>query len=234
MALVLKWFKGPSTSSHLPSNKLCVTLPTLAAGNPSFLLSMTDVSKCDVQKETMLSLFQFFPPSVNVNVNCPKLGICHWKPHRDIDNLLDMNRRDVTQSWRENQPDDVQSLAMEDGAVPLNNLSQKAWWLDVASPTSEDMRMLGMVHHSGWLRTFGCLSWRIQLLHLHPFTLEDILEQGPREKVEILPQLGYYLVVIHSVDLNKYLDARDLEHDMRMTHAPNTKDSVRSMFRMFI
>ncbi len=138
------------------------------------------------------------------------------------------------QSWRENQPDDVQSLAMEDGAVPLNNLSQMAWWLDVASPTSEDMRMLGMVRHSDWLRTFGCLSWRIQLLHLYPLTLGEILGQGPLEKVEMFPRLGYYFVVIRSVDLNKYLDARDLKHDMRMTHAPKTKDSVRSMFRMFI
>ncbi len=67
------------------------------------------------------------------------------------DNLLDMNWRDVVQSWRQNQPDNVQSLAMEDGTVPLNNSSQKAWWLDVASPTSEDMRMLGMVRHSGGL-----------------------------------------------------------------------------------
>ncbi len=42
--------------------------------------------------------------------------------------------------------------------------------------------------------------------------MEDILEQDPREKVEIFPRLGYYLV-IRSVDLNKYLDVRDLRTD---------------------
>ncbi|KAF8324881.1 uncharacterized protein EI90DRAFT_2217071 [Cantharellus anzutake] len=75
----------------------------------------------------------------------------------------------------------------------LGNLWQKAWWLDVASPTWEDMRMLGT------------------LLHLHPRTLEDILQQNPREKVEIFPRLGYYFVVIRSVDLNNYLAERDRE-----------------------
>ena len=78
------------------------------------------------------------------------------------------------------------------------------------------MRMLDMVRHSGWLRMVRCLSWRIQLLHLYPLTLGGILGRDPQEKVGMFPRLGYYFVVNRSVDLNKYLDARDLEHDVQM------------------
>ncbi|KAJ7706222.1 hypothetical protein B0H17DRAFT_1036260 [Mycena rosella] len=42
----------------------------------------------------------------------------------------------------------------------------KAWFLDVSSPTWNDMRAIG------------------KLLHLHPLTLEDILMKDPREKLE--------------------------------------------------
>lgn len=34
----------------------------------------------------------------------------------------------------------------------------------------------------------------LQLLHLHPLTLEDILHKDPREKMEHFPKLGYYFV----------------------------------------
>ncbi|KAI0032743.1 hypothetical protein K488DRAFT_49194 [Vararia minispora EC-137] len=60
-------------------------------------------------------------------------------------------------------------------------MNQKAWWLDVASPTWEDMRAIG------------------KLLHLHPLTLEDILQQEPREKLELFPSLGYYFTVFRAV-----------------------------------
>ncbi|KZS95998.1 hypothetical protein SISNIDRAFT_333467 [Sistotremastrum niveocremeum HHB9708] len=38
-----------------------------------------------------------------------------------------------------------------------------------------------------------------QSLHLHPLTLEDILHQEPREKLDHFPNLGYYLVVFRAI-----------------------------------
>ncbi|KAJ3833819.1 hypothetical protein F5878DRAFT_387810 [Lentinula raphanica] len=55
------------------------------------------------------------------------------------------------------------------------------WFLDVASPTSDDMRAIG------------------KLLHLHPLTLEDILQQDPREKLERFPKLGYYFISFRAI-----------------------------------
>ncbi|KAF9044562.1 hypothetical protein BDZ89DRAFT_1059044 [Hymenopellis radicata] len=56
----------------------------------------------------------------------------------------------------------------------LDLSTPNTWYLDVASPTSADMQSIG------------------KLLHLHPLTLEDILQQDPREKVEVFSRLGYY------------------------------------------
>nr|GAT44159.1 predicted protein [Mycena chlorophos] len=52
----------------------------------------------------------------------------------------------------------------------------KAWFLDVSSPNWDDMRAIG------------------QLLHLHPLTLEDVLVQDHREKLEHFDRLGYYFL----------------------------------------
>ncbi|KAG8922248.1 hypothetical protein FRC00_007654, partial [Tulasnella sp. 408] len=60
--------------------------------------------------------------------------------------------------------------------------SNRTWWLDVASPSWEDMRALG------------------KLLHLHPLTLEDIVQREQREKLEVFPGLGYYFVVFRAVE----------------------------------
>ncbi|KAI8990503.1 hypothetical protein BD414DRAFT_483861 [Trametes punicea] len=61
----------------------------------------------------------------------------------------------------------------------------KAWWLDVSSPTWEDMCTIG------------------KLLHLHPLTLEDILTQDPREKLELFPKLGYYFISFRAIESQK-------------------------------
>ncbi|KAI0724624.1 hypothetical protein C8T65DRAFT_599267 [Cerioporus squamosus] len=61
----------------------------------------------------------------------------------------------------------------------------KAWWLDVSSPTWEDMCAIG------------------KLLHLHPLTLEDILTQDPREKLELFPRLGYYFISFRAIESQK-------------------------------
>ncbi|KAG8832677.1 proliferating cell nuclear antigen [Serendipita sp. 399] len=60
--------------------------------------------------------------------------------------------------------------------------SQPCWWLEVASPTWDDMRALG------------------KLLQLHPLTLEDILQKESREKFELFPRLGYYFIVFRAIE----------------------------------
>jgi magnesium transporter len=40
----------------------------------------------------------------------------------------------------------------------------------------------------------------VKLLHLHPLTLEDILQQEPREKLELFPKLGYYFIIFRAVE----------------------------------
>ncbi|KAG1757622.1 hypothetical protein EDB19DRAFT_1901130 [Suillus lakei] len=67
------------------------------------------------------------------------------------------------------------------GVSPESNRAPKAWWLDVASPTWDDLQTIG------------------KLLHIHPLTLEDILQQDPREKMELFSKLGYYFVSFRTI-----------------------------------
>ena len=77
----------------------------------------------------------------------------HLKPpiraSMGMDDLLNGSRGSpgvaAAQAMGGNHPGDVQQVIPEHGSVPLNELWKKAWWLDVASPTWEDMRMLGTV-----------------------------------------------------------------------------------------
>lgn len=39
-----------------------------------------------------------------------------------------------------------------------------------------------------------------QLLHIHPLTLEDILQQDPREKLELFSKLGYYFISFRTIE----------------------------------
>lgn len=57
-----------------------------------------------------------------------------------------------------------------------------AWFLDVANPTWADLRAIG------------------KLLHIHPLTLEDILQQDPREKLELFSKLGYYFISFRAIE----------------------------------
>ncbi|TIB40169.1 hypothetical protein E3P86_00801 [Wallemia ichthyophaga] len=56
------------------------------------------------------------------------------------------------------------------------------WWLDIKSPTWDDMRSL------------------TKIFPLHPLTQEDILQQDTREKLETFSGLGYTLIVFRGVD----------------------------------
>lgn len=40
----------------------------------------------------------------------------------------------------------------------------------------------------------------LQLLGLHPLTLEDVLQQDPREKMDIFEGLGYYFICARALD----------------------------------
>lgn len=79
------------------------------------------------------------------------------------------------------------------------------WWLDVHCPGWEDMRALGEVRphvlSSSLFPPYADLfSHASQLLNLHPLTLEDILQQDPREKLEVFDRLGYYLICLRAID----------------------------------
>ncbi|EPQ28792.1 uncharacterized protein PFL1_03595 [Pseudozyma flocculosa PF-1] len=58
------------------------------------------------------------------------------------------------------------------------------WWLDVLSPTDQEMKLLS--------RVFG----------IHPLTTEDILMEETREKIELFR--NYYLVCFRSFDQDPY------------------------------
>ncbi|KAF9237322.1 hypothetical protein BU15DRAFT_48851 [Melanogaster broomeanus] len=64
----------------------------------------------------------------------------------------------------------------------IRRAPKASWWLDVANPTWDDMRSIG------------------KLLHLHPLTLEDILQQDTREKLELFPKLGYHFIVFRAIE----------------------------------
>ena len=78
--------------------------------------------------------------------------------------------------------------------------SEQGWWLDVSSPSWDDMRSLGKVPSNHLRCCVGTDDLLLQLLRLHPLTLEDILHQEPREKLELFPKLGYYFVVFQALE----------------------------------
>ena len=88
------------------------------------------------------------------------------------------------------QPVPLLSRGIEISPPDTNKSSERAssvqkdgcWWLDVSCPGWEDLRDLG------------------ELLHLHPLTLEDVLQQDPREKLDLFENLGYYLIVFRAID----------------------------------
>ena len=74
------------------------------------------------------------------------------------------------------------------GMDDLNTLNAdqdiNTWWLDVQSPTDEEMKMLSKV------------------FSIHPLTTEDILMEETREKIELFR--NYYLVCFRSFDQDPY------------------------------
>lgn len=67
-------------------------------------------------------------------------------------------------------------------ASPKVEEKKGCWWLDVSCPGWEDLRDIG------------------ELLGLHPLSLEDVLQQDPREKLDTFDRLGYYFVAVRALD----------------------------------
>lgn len=67
-------------------------------------------------------------------------------------------------------------------ATTMDHSDQGAWWLHVHCPTYRDMYEIS------------------KLFPMHPLTVEDVLQQDPREKVDVFDRLGYYFVVIRAID----------------------------------
>lgn len=82
---------------------------------------------------------------------------------------------------------------------------QSAWWLDISCPTYRDMAELS------------------RLFPLHPLTVEDILQQESREKVEVFAKLGYYFAIVRSIDERyfKYSSSTSQNHESPR-FSPNT------------
>jgi magnesium transporter len=66
----------------------------------------------------------------------------------------------------------------------IEDAEANTWWLDVLCPTDAEMKVLGKV--------FG----------IHPLTIEDILMEETREKIELFR--NYYLVCFRSFDQDPY------------------------------
>lgn len=67
-------------------------------------------------------------------------------------------------------------------ASPASAEAHAAWWLDINCPTYRDMSELS------------------KMFPLHPLTVEDVLQQDTREKVEVFEKLNYYFVVVRAID----------------------------------
>ena len=65
-----------------------------------------------------------------------------------------------------------------------NGDSDIMWWLDVTSPTEEEMKMLS------------------EVFSIHPLTAEDILMEETREKIELFK--NYYFVCFRSFEQDQY------------------------------
>lgn len=76
-------------------------------------------------------------------------------------------------------PPDAKSAA---SATKADHSDEGAWWLHVHCPTYRDMHEIS------------------KLFPMHPLTVEDVLQQDPREKVDVFDRLGYYFVVVRAID----------------------------------
>ncbi|OCF43050.1 hypothetical protein I317_03143 [Kwoniella heveanensis CBS 569] len=88
--------------------------------------------------------------------------------------------------------------------------ASETWWLDVSCPGWEDLRDIG------------------ELLGLHPLTLEDVLQQDPREKLDHFDKLGYYFLVVRALDESyfKYTPGSANSSGAALVEAPQRKAAL--------
>lgn len=79
-------------------------------------------------------------------------------------------------------PSDGNQSKAAASATTADHSDEGAWWLHVHCPTYKDMHEIS------------------KLFPMHPLTVEDVLQQDPREKVDVFDRLGYYFVVIRAID----------------------------------
>ncbi|WWC94542.1 hypothetical protein V866_001388 [Kwoniella sp. B9012] len=108
---------------------------------------------------------------------------------KSVSDLLGLSRPDSTASLTslkaEYHPPSrlgTPAVAKDGFDFPQKGKANETWWLDVSCPGWEDLRDLG------------------ELLGLHPLTLEDVLQQDPREKLDHFDKLGYYFLVVRALD----------------------------------
>ena len=97
-------------------------------------------------------------------------------------------------------------IGLEDQAKKGNGDADSetaTWWLDVMSPTDEEMKMLS---HVSLRRLYQITSQRVdvyfQVFGIHPLTTEDIQMEEAREKIELFR--NYYFVCFRSFDQDPY------------------------------
>ncbi|WRT66670.1 uncharacterized protein IL334_003630 [Kwoniella shivajii] len=110
------------------------------------------------------------------------------------------------------------SVAKEGFDFSMKGKANETWWLDVSCPGWEDLRDIG------------------ELLGLHPLTLEDVLQQDPREKLDHFDKLGYYFLVVRALDESyfKYTPGSANYSGATLAQAPaaHTSDTVPQSFEM--
>jgi magnesium transporter len=74
------------------------------------------------------------------------------------------------------------------------------------------------------MRTLG------RLLHLHPLTLEDILQREPREKTESFPKLGYHFVVFRALESWTAAERFDAESQKTGNSQPQDRGAVNEIY----
>ena len=77
------------------------------------------------------------------------------------------------------------------------------WWLDIQSPTDEEMKVLSKVITFTFFHVaYILLTRHPKVFFIHPLTTEDIQMEEAREKIELFR--NYYLVCFRSFDQDPY------------------------------
>ena len=90
------------------------------------------------------------------------------------------------------------------GSGPSTTADAEAntWWLDIQSPTDEEMKVLSKVINAHFCAACVYSRGVLKVFSIHPLTTEDIQMEEAREKIELFR--NYYLVCFRSFDQDPY------------------------------